>query len=178
MKREFMYGLFMICAGLAGTMKSALAEPLDLKPGLWETTINSEAHGQLPMSQAQLQKLSPQQRAAMEKMQARNNQPRTRVMKVCLTQQKLDKSENAFLSGKPGMKCDSKLSRHTRTSVVGTRHCTKSDKEQTEDFDYEVQDREHVTGKLNITISNGTKTMSSKGNISSRWISVSCGKTP
>lgn len=178
MKREFLYGVIMASVTFVGTMADALAEPLDVKPGLWETTIHSEAHGQLPMSQAQMQKMSPRQRAALEKMQARNSQPHTTVIKVCLTQQKLDKGENAFLAGKPGMKCDSQLSRHTRTSVAGTRHCTKGSMQQTEDFDYEVQDREHVNGKLNITIRNGTNTMSSKGNISSRWISASCGKTP
>ena len=178
MKREFLYGVITVCTTLAGTMTSALAETLDVKPGLWETTSHTQAHGQLPIPEAQMKNLSPQQRAAIAKMEARVKQPQTRTFKGCLTQQKLDKDEVAFLSGEPGMKCESKLTKHTRTSVAGSRRCTSPGRQQAEDFSFEARDREHVTGKLSITISNGGKTMSSKGDLSSRWISASCGKTP
>jgi hypothetical protein len=177
MKREFLYGVITVCATLAGTLTSALAEPLDVKPGLWETTAHTQAQGQMPISEAEMKKLSPQQRAAIAKMEARAHQPQTRTFKGCLTQQKLDKDEVAFLSGEPGMKCDSKLTKHTRTSVAGSRHCTKPGRQQTDDFSFDARDREHVTGKLNHTISDGTRTMSSKGDLSSRWISASCGNT-
>ncbi len=177
MQRQFLYGLVMAGATLAGTMTSALAEPLDVKPGLWETTAHTQAQGQLPVPEAEMKKMTPQQRAAIAKMETRAHQPQTRTLKGCLTQQKLQKDEVAFLSAKPGMKCDSKLTRHTRTSVAGVRHCTKPGMQQTEDFSFEARDREHVTGKLSITISNGGKTMTSKGDLSSRWISASCGTT-
>lgn len=176
MKREFLYGVIMATVTLVATMADALADKLDVKIGLWETTMHSEAHGQLPISQAQLDQLSPQQRAAVEKMQAQASQPHTSVNKVCLTQQQLDNGESDFLSRKSEMQCENKLTRHTSTSVAGTRHCKKNDMEQTMDFEFEAHDREHVTGKMNMTIKNGGKTMSSKGTMSSRWISASCGK--
>ena len=176
MKRKLLYGAIAGIA-LVGTTSSVAAATLDVKPGLWETTSHSQSHGQLPIPQAELQKMTPQQRAAIEKMQARSNQPRTMVSKGCLTKEKLEKDENAFLSGRPGMKCTSKLSRHTSTSIAGSRHCTKGGSEQTENFAFQVRDRGHVTGTLNITISDGGRTMSSKGNLSSRWINASCGNT-
>lgn len=176
MKKELLYSAIAGVA-LVGATTSAPAATLDVKPGLWETTSRSQSHGQLPIPQAELQKMTPQQRAAIEKMQARSNQPRTMVSKGCLTKEKLEKDENAFLSGRPGMKCASKFSKHTSTSIAGSRHCTKGSSEQTEDFAFQVRDREHVTGTLNITISDGGRTMSSKGNLSSRWISASCGNT-
>ncbi len=177
MQRQFLYGLIVAGTALAGTMTNAQAQPLNVKTGLWETTIRSEAHGQLPIPQEQLQKMSPPQRAAMEKIMARNSQPRSHVFKHCVTQEELDKAESNFLAGEPGMKCENKLSKHTHSSVVGTMHCTKGSMRQTADFSYEARDREHISGKLNMTVSNGTNTMSSKGTMSSRWISASCGKT-
>lgn len=179
MKRGFMYGVLMVSVTLGGTMTSALAASLDVKPGLWEMTIHTETHGQLPVPPEVVQKLSPERRAAMEeKMKAYNSQPHAHVYKDCITQQKLDKDENAFLSGEPDMKCESKFSKHTRTSVAGTRHCTKGGMQQTEDLLFEAQDREHVTGKVNVSVRNGTNTMTSKGNLSGHWISASCGQTP
>ena len=177
MQRQFFYGLIMAGATLAGTMTSALAESLDVKPGLWETTAHTQARGQLPIPEAEMKKMTPQQRAAIAKMEARAHQPQTRTFKGCLTQQKLKNDETAFLSGEPGMKCDSKLTKNTRTAVAGSRRCAGPDRQQTEDFSFEARDREHVTGKLSITISNGGKTMTSKGDLSSRWISASCGNT-
>ena len=175
MKRELLYGAIAAGVALAGTMASVPAATLDLKPGLWETTSHSQAQGQLPIPQADLQKMTPQQRAAVAKMEERNKQPRTMVTKGCLTKEKLEKDENAFLSGRPGMKCTSKLSRHTSTSIAGSRHCTGGSSEETENFAFEVRDREHVTGTVSITISDGGRTMSSKGNLSSRWVGASCG---
>lgn len=177
MKRKISYGVIAASVILSGTTAAARAAALDVKPGLWETTSHSQAHGQLPIPQETLQKMTPQQRAAIEKMQARNNQPRAMVFKGCLTKEKLEKDENAFLSGRPGMKCTSKLSRHTSTSIAGSRHCTKGSSEQSENFAFEVRDREHVTGTVTVTVSDGGRTMSSRGNLSSRWISASCGNT-
>jgi Protein of unknown function (DUF3617) len=179
MKRGFWYGALMASVALGGTMTSALAAPLDVKPGLWEMTIHTETHGQLPVPPEVLQKLSPERRAAMEeKMKARNSQPHAHVYKDCITQQKLDKDEDSFLAGEPDMKCESKLSKHTRNSIAGTRHCTKGSVQQTEDLVFEAQDREHITGKVNVSVRNGTNTMTSKGNLSGHWISALCGKTP
>ena len=177
MKREFLYGVITVCAILAGAMPSVQAATLDIKPGLWEMTAHTQAQGQLPIPEAELQHMSPQQRAAIAKAEARSHQPRTRVYKSCVTEKDLKKSEDSFLSEEPGMKCDSKLTKNSRTAVAGSRHCTKPGMQQTEEFAFEARDREHVTGKMSVMISNGAKTMSSKGDLSSRWISASCGKT-
>jgi hypothetical protein len=175
MKRGFLYGAIAASVTLLGTPANALAEPLDMKTGLWETTVHSETHGELPIPDEQLQKMTPKQRAALEKMR---NQSRTTVVKGCLTEEKREKGESDFLSGKGGMQCESKLSKHTSTAVAGSRHCkSSSGMEQTIDFDYKIQDREHVTGTMNAVFKNAGKTMTSTGHTSSRWISASCGKT-
>lgn len=178
MQRQSLYGLIMAGTVLAGTMTSALAEPINVKTGLWETTIRTEAHGQLPIPPEELQRLSPQQRAAMENMMAHGMPPRSIVTKHCVTQKELDKAESDFLAGEPGMKCNNKLSKHTSSYVTGTLNCTKGGMHQSGEFSYKVLDRGHMSGTLNMTFSNGGNTMTSKGTMSSRWISASCGKTP
>lgn len=177
MKHPFFYGLLMAGAMLAGTMTSALAEPLDIKTGLWEMTGITQGKGQLPIPEADMKNMSPQQLEAIAKVEAFANQPHKTVYKSCLTQKELENGETDFLSEETGMKCESKLSKHTRTSLAGTRHCTKPGMQQTVEFAFSVQDREHGTGTMNITFSDGTRTLSSKGKMSSRWISASCGKT-
>ena len=171
MKRKLSYQAIGAAIALSA---AASAAAIDVKPGLWETTSHVQAHGQLPISDADLQKLSPQQRATLEKMVT---QPRTHVYKSCLKKEDLEKDKTTFLSGKPGMKCTSKLTRDTSTSVAGTRRCTKGSQEESEDFSFKARDREHVTGTVAFTLREGGRAMSSKGNLSSRWLGASCGKT-
>jgi hypothetical protein len=48
-------------------------QPLNIKPGLWETTMTIRTAGQLPMAAELLNKLTPEQRAEFEaRMQARS----------------------------------------------------------------------------------------------------------
>lgn len=165
---------------LAASIAFAASTPaaaLDVKLGLWETTNHSQAHGQLPISEADLQKMTPQQRAAVAKMEGSSNKPRTMVYKSCLTKEKLAKDKTTFLSGKPGMKCSSKLSKDTSTSIAGSRHCTGGSSEESENFAFQARDREHVNGTVAVTFREGGRAMSSKGTLSSRWLGASCGKT-
>jgi hypothetical protein len=64
MQRKFWYSVIMSVVALGGTMTSALAAPLNVKAGLWEMTLHTEAHGQLPLPPEILQQLSPERRAS------------------------------------------------------------------------------------------------------------------
>lgn len=170
MKREILRSMIMACVTLGGTMADAMAEPLDVKTGFWELTIKSETQGAMPISQEDLQMLPPQLRSAMEKVMA----PHTGVKKQCLTEQQLDKSENAFHMSVPGMSCNDMVTTHTRTTLAGTLECTKGILREAGDFVYEAKDPEHVVGKMNMASKDGTNTMSVKGTLSGRWLSASC----
>jgi uncharacterized cupin superfamily protein len=176
MKREFLFGAIMAGAALAGTATGAQAAPLDVKTGLWEMTLHTQSHGRLPVPPEVLRQMSPERRAALEKkIKERNEQPRSLVYKQCITPQKLQKDEAVFISGEPGMKCGNKFSRRTRTAVAGTSHCTRGRTQRTSDFAFEVPDREHVTGTINASVSDGTSTMTSRGRLSGRWLRAFCG---
>jgi hypothetical protein len=162
---------------LTGSLTSAMAEPLNVKPGLWQMTVRGEMHGMPPIPEEQLQSLSPQQRAAIEKMMAESAKPHVRELQQCITQEDLNKSEDLFNTDQPGMKCNNKLSKHSGKSMSGTIDCAKDNTRSTGDFSYEAKDREHVIGKVSMTITNGANTMTMKGTMSGQWLGAECSKT-
>ena len=177
MNKYNMYAAVMAGLILTGAITSAVAEPLDIKPGLWQMTVRGEMHGMPPIPEEQLRGLSPQQRAAIEKMMAESAKPHIRELKQCITQEDLNKSEDLFSTDQPGMKCNNKLSKHSGKSMSGTIDCAKDKTRSTGEFSYEAKDREHVTGKVSMTITNGANTMTMKGTMSGRWLGAECTKT-
>src|SRR5687768_6107114 len=74
---------------------SAHAEPLNVKTGLWETTMTTQTSGMPPLPKALLDKLSPEQRKKMEAdLRAEQAEgPDTETDRECITQEDL---ENPF----------------------------------------------------------------------------------
>jgi Spy/CpxP family protein refolding chaperone len=177
MKINYILGIVLSGATLAMAATKVMAEPLDIKPGLWQMTVRGEMHGMPPIPEEQLKGMSPQQRAAIENMMAESAKPHTREIKQCITQEDLNKSEDLFTSDQPGMQCDNKLSKHSSSSMTGTINCTKDGTRTTGDYSYIAKDREHVTGKVSMTISNGRNTMTTIGTMSGHWIGAECDKT-
>jgi hypothetical protein len=155
----------------------ATAENLDVKTGLWETTVHSEMHGKIPIPETDLARLAPQQRAALEQMLAEQSKPQTHVAKTCLTQEKLKRSGDLFGSGESGMTCNNKVTRQTRDTFSGTIDCAKGSRRLSGDVLYHATDREHVTGTIRMAMSDGTKSMTTQGKIEARWLSAACGAT-
>ena len=162
---------------LAGTTIGAVAELLNIKTGSWEMTIRGEIHGTPPIPEERLKNMSPQQQAAIKKIMEENSKPQVKTMKQCITQEDLSNSENLFDSDRPGMKCTNKLSKHTSNKISGLIDCTKEGTRATGDFSYEAKDREHVIGKVSMTITNGENTMTTKGTMSGIWLSKECKST-
>jgi hypothetical protein len=158
----------------AGAAVAATGQSLDVRTGLWEMSMVTETSGKSPMSDEDMQKLTPHQRAAIEKAMAVNQGPRTRVIKSCVTQAKLDR-DDVFNSVGAGMTCSKKNIRRTRTSLSGSITCTKGARRVSEELSYQVSDREHVTGTFEIIRGEGTNTLSVKGRISGHWLSAACG---
>jgi hypothetical protein len=181
--------LFLACVAigsipLVGTMKSALAEPLDVRPGLWEMTVHTQGNGQLPFPQEAMSHMSQEQRAAMiAKIEAVANQPSTMVYNSCVTKEDsadIMNSVNDLLSDERSkLKCHGKISKQTNKTVAGTRQCTElGGVQETDNFSFRLADNAHVKGEIDRKINGGEKTMSLKHNFSGKWIGASCGDTP
>ena len=177
MNRDVIYGVILASIVLAGVMTNAKAEPLNIKPGSWQMTVQGEMHGMPPIPEEQLKNLSSQQRAAIEKMMAESAKPHTREITQCITQEDLDKSENLFNSEQRGMTCNNKLTKHSSNSMTGTIDCTKDRTRATGNYTYEARDQEHVTGKVSMTITDGKNTMTTTGTMDGHWLGAECTKT-
>jgi Protein of unknown function (DUF3617) len=155
----------------------ATAENLDVKIGLWETTVHSEMHGKMPISETDLAALAPQQRAALERMLAEQSKPQTHVVKTCLTQEKLNRSGDLFGNSESGMTCHNKVSRQTRDTFAGTMNCTEGSRHLSGDVLYHATDREHVAGTIHMAVTDGTKSLTTQAKIEARWLGSACGST-
>lgn len=161
----------------AATVVSAAGQRFDIKPGLWEISVESETSGALPMSDEEMRSLTPRQREAIEQATGVNRGPRTRVLKNCITQQKLDRDDNVFDSTAKGMTCSTKKFSRTRSDASGTLVCSQGNKRLSEEFSYHARDREHVVGQFHVVRSEGAHTLTIKGRQSGHWISAACGAT-
>ena len=176
MKRGSWIGCAVGLMVSAATAAAGSGKSLDIKTGLWEMSVVTESSGKLPMSDEEMRKLTPRQRAAIEKAVGANNGPRTRVIKSCVTREKLDR-HNVFESAEAGMTCNNKKLTETRTDVTGSITCSKGAKRMSEEFSYHVRDREHVVGTFHVVRSEGANTLSVKGKQSGHWIGAACGAT-
>lgn len=158
----------------AGTALAAAGQSFDIRTGLWEMSVVTETSGKPPMSDEEMQKLTPRQRAAIEKAIGANKGPRTRVVKSCVTQEKLDR-DNVFESAEAGMTCSNKRLTRTRTDATGNITCSNGVRRMSEEFSFHARDREHVVGTFHLIRSEGANTMSIKGKQSGHWVSAACG---
>lgn len=151
---------------------AARAEQLDIKTGLWETTITTESSGRPPVDTS---KMTPEQRARFEAaMKAREAQgPRTRVHQACLTKERLAQQPFDDPDNKD-QKCTVTLQSSSRTHWKGKSVCT-GEKTRVAEFDIQAQSRERVRGTINVNVSDASHAMRIHSTLSSRWLKSDCG---
>ncbi len=138
--------------------------PLNLKPGLWETTTVSERTGMPSIPQDKLEKMPPEQRARIEAMMS--NKGATTTRQSCRT----DKDLRPFADGS-NASCKQTIVTSTGTKQEVKMECTNA----TGTVTIEAKDSEHVTGLVVMHMGANGRTMDSKINITAKWISSSCG---
>jgi hypothetical protein len=154
MHRIYFYGMTIMIVSVYATTSSALASTINVRPGLWEVTINTQSEMLPPELQHPV------------------------TYKSCITQQDIDNEKDDFLKGEEGMTCNNKITKKTKNGAAGTFHCTDGNDVQAGEFEYELSDREHSSGKITINMTMDGNTMTSHGSLKSHWISASCGDTP
>lgn len=161
------HSCIVIALVLSSTL--AFAAPLDVKPGLWETTTTTEMSGMPPLDTS---KMTPEQKArietAMKKRKAQG--PRVHVRKSCVTKERLNREP---FQGKEQESC-------TRTviSSTGTHWQTKllcTNPKRVGEFDIEAVSREHIKGSVQMNESSGKHAMAVHVSIDGKWLGSSCG---
>lgn len=147
------------------------ADSLQVKTGLWETTIVSNATG-MSMPPEQLSKMPPAQRAQMEQMmkQMSARGPRTHKEKSCITEK--DLKEGAFRGADDN---DKEHCKYTQVSST-PRHqevtyaCSGGGHSGNGRMVIDAADSTHVQGTIDFKSDSATINMKLTG----VWLSASC----
>lgn len=167
-----------ITVSLAAALLSAAAgaaqtTPLSVKTGEWESTMTNETSGQLPIPQEMLDKMPPEQRAKMEAaMKARGMQgPRTIVNKRCVKKEDLDKP---FAKDNENKACRQTILTSSSTKQEVHMECEMGGGKQVGTLKLEALDSSTVKGTMQMTASNGGRTMNVNSTFSAKWLGAAC----
>lgn len=153
----------------------ATLQPLNIKPGLWERTINTTIAGEMPIPAEMLNRLTPEQRARMEERMKANSaaHAHTTTEKHCLSQEDLEK--NRFLNLDRGKECTPTITSSTSTSAKGRLSCDSEGMKMTGALEVLAPDSEHVNGSWHATTNGAGHTMNVDSTFRSKWLGSSCG---
>ena len=156
----------LFCAGIC-----AAQTPLNVKTGEWESTMTNETSGQMPIPQEMIDKMTPEQRAKMEAMmKARGMQgPRTTVTKHCVKKEDLDKP-----FGNENKSCKPTIVSSSATKQEIHMECEMGGGKQVGTLKFEAVDSSTVKGSMQMTASNGARTMNVNSTFSARWLGAAC----
>ena len=149
------------------------ADKLDVKPGLWEITSTHQITGIPPMPKEWQEKVTPEQRAAMEtafKKEAEKG-PQTDTDRECITKQK---AEQPFDVGDTNKDCTQKVVRTTRTTQEVHLSCT-GEYQGTGVLRVTTPTPETMTGTLELQLGEGKDAMKVNSTLKGRWLGPDCG---
>jgi len=159
---------FQLAAARAGDVA------LNVKTGLWQSTVSMQSSGQLPIPEADLAKMPPEKRqqfeAAMKAAMASAAQPH--VVTSCVTAEQLRKGLSFKTEDHPSCK---------RTVVSSSSATWEMHEEcsgaspRTSTIRFHATSPEEIDGQMQMTMTRGERTMTSKGTIHGKWLSADCG---
>ena len=148
------------------------ADKLDVKPGLWEITSTHQISGIPPMPKEWQDKVTPEQRAAMEtafKKEAEKG-PQTDTERECITKQE---AEQPFDVG-DARDCTQTVVRTTRTTQEVRLSCTGEFK-GTGVLRVTTPTPETMSGLLDLQLGDGKDAMKVHSQLKVRWLGPDCG---
>ena len=156
----------LFCVGIC-----AAQSPLNVKTGEWESTISSDTTGQMPLPQEVIDKMTPEQREKMEAMmKARGMQgPRTMVNKHCVKKEDLDKP-----FGNNDKSCKRTVVSSSATKQEIHMECDMGGGKQVGTLKFEAVDSSTLKGSMQMTVSNGGRTMNVNSTFASKWLGSAC----
>lgn len=155
---------------------SSNLKPLNIKPGLWESTRTIKTAGAMPIPAELLNRLTPEQRARMEeRMKARSaGHSNTTTEKHCVTKEDLEKDRLKLAEAK---ECTTTVLNSTSTSARAKLVCDTQGMHATGSLELLAADPEHLSGAYRSTVDGNGHTMNVEGTWTSKWVSASCGNT-
>jgi hypothetical protein len=158
--------LLILAAGISRAADNVT--PLDLKPGLWETTSVSERSGMPSIPADKLAAMPLEQRARIEAMTS--SKPTTTTRQSCRT----DKDLRPFTDD-GNKSCKQTVVTSTSTKQELKMDCDMPGNKGTGTVTIEAKDPGHVNGLVLMHVGNNGRNMDMKITITAKWISSSCG---
>jgi hypothetical protein len=147
-------------------------QPLNVKTGLWESTVTSTRTGQVPIPAELLSRLSPEQRAKFEARMKANSAPKatTVTKKDCETKEKL--AEQPFNNQK---ECKQTIVTSSNTKVEIKVSCEFGDIKANGTMQVEALTPESVKGSGQMASNGGGQSMSMNTSFTAKWLGPTCG---
>jgi hypothetical protein len=150
------------------------AAMLDAKPGLWESTTTTQVEGGVMPQIPDVSKLTPEQRARVEKsvgMRA-GGRPSVSTVRQCVTAQMLEKWDT-FAKSERGDECQRSVldqsSRHVKMSLS----CGNG--KSTGDMELTLSGSDRVSGKMAMVMRTDSGNRKINASFDSRWLGADCG---
>jgi uncharacterized protein DUF3617 len=156
------------------TQSAAKLQPLNVKPGLWESTRTIKREGALPIPDEMLSRLTPEQRARMEERMKANSAAHTNTTteRHCLTKEDLERDRLKLAEAK---ECTTTVLNSTSTSAKARLVCDQEGMHATGTLDMVASDSEHVSGSYHSAVNADGHAMKVEGTWTSKWLASSCG---
>lgn len=150
-------------------------QPMNVKPGLWETRMTTTTSGEMPIPAELLAKLTPEQRAKIEQKQKDNSSEKTRTLtdKSCVTKKQL---EEGLEFGHEEGKCTRTVVNST-ASVIDVRiSCVDAGMNTSGTLHFEAVTPESMKGSSQMNATGGDHAMSVHISFTAKWIGPVCSK--
>lgn len=152
-----------------------LAKP-NIKPGLWEVSLNHQVSGEMPIPEEQLAKMTPEQRArveaAMKGQMANGAKPR--VYKECMTPEKIARGFDVNPHA-DDPSCKRNVVSSSAKELTLHDECNKADRKTVTDMHFEFKGGTQTSGKINVVMTSAGKTMTMNSTLQGKWLGASCG---
>lgn len=163
-----------LCASVCFAAASQAASvSLDLKYGLWAITTTGTSSGAPPVPAADLANLTPAQRAkvaaAMAAAMGAANKPHT--YKSCITAASL---QRGFKEPDLSNGCTQTILSSTPTDMQVKVACTGRHPMKGT-FHFQASSPEAIAGTVDMTVSEGGRSMKVNRQISGKWLAADCG---
>jgi hypothetical protein len=158
----------------ADSQTAAKLQPLNIKPGLWESTRTIKRTGALPIPAEMLNRLTPEQRARMEERMKANSAAHTNTTteKHCVTKEDLERDRLKLAEAK---ECTTTVINTTSTTVKAKFVCDQEGMHATGTLELVAADPENFNGSYHSTANADGHTMNVEGTWTSKWLGSSCG---
>ena len=157
----------------AGQPAGVKLQPMNVKPGLWESTTTMNIAGEMPVPAEVLNRLTPEQRARMEaRMKANSNgHTNTDTHKSCVTKEDIE-NQRLHLGDSNG--CTQTIISSTSTSAKANISCEVEGMTGNGTYEVEALDPEHIQGTSHATMTGNGQTRNVDGKFTSKWLGASC----